>query len=216
MYSRYGNDPKRPVRLPEHYSGSAFSQRPTEPVTVSKREPAKPFLRGGVEEKASPTADRLLHADTIDQATDDLSANTAFPSDATVAANSAFTTDATGTANTNFISNAAGTANFAFDTDSSRTANTAFASNAAGTANTTVTAGASGEGDEREKKSSSSLSQKLFGTSPLNFSGLRRLLGGEGEEDHDRLLLLGLILLLSRTEGDSDILLWLSLLLLCG
>lgn len=192
MYSRYGNDPKRPVRLPEHYSGSAFSQRPTEPVTVSKREPAKPFLRGGVEEKASPTADRLLHADTIDQATDDLSANTAFPSDATVAANTAFTTDTAGTANTNFISNAAGTAN------------------------TTVTAGASGEGDEREKKTSSSLSQKLFGTSPLNFSGLRRLLGGEGEEDHDRLLLLGLILLLSRTEGDSDILLWLSLLLLCG
>ena len=219
MYSRYGNDPKRPVRLPEHYSGSAFSQRPTEPVTVSKREPAKPFLRGGVEEKASPTADRLLHADTIDQATDDLSTNTAFPSDATVATNSAFTTDTAvaantafttdtadtaGTANTNFISNAAGTANSAFATDSSRTANT------------TVTAGASGEGDEREKKTSSSLSQKLFGTSPLNFSGLRRLLGGEGEEDHDRLLLLGLILLLSRTEGDSDILLWLSLLLLCG
>ena len=225
MYSRYGNDPKRPVRLPEHYSGSAFSQRPTEPVTVSKREAAKPFLRGGVEEKASPTADRLLHADTIDQATDDLSANTAFTTDATVATNSAFTTD---TANTNFISNAAGTANSAFATDTAGTANTNFISNAAGTANfafatdssrtanTTVTAGASGEGDEREKKTSSSLSQKLFGTSPLNFSGLRRLLGGEGEEDHDRLLLLGLILLLSRTEGDSDILLWLSLLLLCG
>lgn len=63
MYSRYQDHSKRPVRLPEHYGGSAFSQKPTEPITVSKREPAKSFAKNGVEEKASPVADRLLRAE---------------------------------------------------------------------------------------------------------------------------------------------------------
>lgn len=181
MYSRYGNDTNRPIRLPDHYSGSAFSQRPTDPVTVSKREPAKPLPRGGVEEKVSPIADRLLHADTAGKES---------------ATESAFTTGAT---------NATGTA------DATGTANTAF------TTNTTDFSNDSEKEGEQERKSSLPPTHKLFGSSPINFAGLRRLLGGEGgDEDHDRLLLLGLILLLSRTEGDSDILLWLSLLLLCG
>ena len=65
MYSRYGNDAKRSVRLPEHYGGSAFSQQPTAPISVPKREPAKTFPRDGIGEKASPVADRLLRAESI-------------------------------------------------------------------------------------------------------------------------------------------------------
>ena len=226
MYSRYGNDANRPIRLPDHYSGSAFSQRPTDPVTVSKREPAKPLPRSGVEEKASPTADRLLHTDTSSEEIDALSTpatgttdatKSSFATGTTDATNSAFTTNTTGTTKTAFTANSAGTTDAAGTTNTAVPTKTAFATDSAGTTNTTDFSVASGEGGEQERKTSVSLPQKLFGSSPLNFAGLRRLLGGgEGEEDHDRLLLLGLILLLSRTEGDSDILLWLSLLLLCG
>ena len=68
---------------------------------------------------------------------------------------------------------------------------------------------------EEQAKPSSAIEKKTAAPA-INFEGLRRLLGGDGEGDKDRLLLLGLILLLSRTEGESDVLLWLSLLLLCG
>ena len=205
MYSRYGNDTNRPIRLPDHYSGSAFSQRPTDPVTVSKREPAKPLPRGGVEEKVSPIADRLLHADTAGK---ESATESAFTTGATNATESAFTT---GTARTTGTADAAGTTNSADTTFATGTTNTAF------TTNTTDFSNDSEKEGEQERKSSLPPTHKLFGSSPINFAGLRRLLGGEGgDEDHDRLLLLGLILLLSRTEGDSDILLWLSLLLLCG
>lgn len=199
MYSRYGNDTNRPIRLPDHYSGSAFSQRPTDPVTVSKREPAKPLPRGGVEEKVSPIADRLLHADTAGKES------------ATESAFTTGTTRTTGAADAADAADAAGTTNSADTTFATGTANTAF------TTNTTDFSNDSEKEGEQERKSSLPPTHKLFGSSPINFAGLRRLLGGEGgDEDHDRLLLLGLILLLSRTEGDSDILLWLSLLLLCG
>ncbi len=70
------------------------------------------------------------------------------------------------------------------------------------------------EGDGQTEKTTPS--ERSSASFPLNFAGLRRLLGGEGEGEQDRLLLLGLILLLSRSGEDSDILLWLSLLLLCG
>lgn len=199
MYSRYGNDTNRPIRLPDHYSGSAFSQRPTDPVTVSKREPAKPLPRGGVEEKVSPIADRLLHADTAGKESAAESAFATGTTRTTGAADAAGTTFATGTTNAADTTFATGTANIAFTT------------------NTTDFSNDSEKEGEQERKSSLPPTHKLFGSSPINFAGLRRLLGGEGgDEDHDRLLLLGLILLLSRTEGDSDILLWLSLLLLCG
>lgn len=199
MYSRYGNDTNRPIRLPDHYSGSAFSQRPTDPVTVSKREPAKPLPRGGVEEKVSPIADRLLHADTAGK------------EGATESAFTTGATNATGTTRTTGTADATGTTNSADSTFATGTANTAF------TTNTTDFSNDSEKEGEQERKSSLPPTHKLFGSSPINFAGLRRLLGGEGgDEDHDRLLLLGLILLLSRAEGDSDILLWLSLLLLCG
>ena len=159
MYSRYGDIPKRPVRLPEHYGGSAFSQKPTEAITVSKREPTKSYPHSGVEEKASPAANRLLHADAVPEETDDCLSYSDVP----------------------MIS-------------------------------TTVE-------DETEVKEDvpALAADKKTPVSPLNLEGIRRLFSGaDGEADHDRLLLLGLILLLSRTEGDSDILLWLSLLLLCG
>ena len=71
--------------------------------------------------------------------------------------------------------------------------------------------------EEKEETRSTPPTEKKPPSSLINFDGLRRLLGGgAGAGEQDRLLLLGLILLLSRTEGDSDILLWLSLLLLCG
>lgn len=71
--------------------------------------------------------------------------------------------------------------------------------------------------EEKEETRSIPPTEKKPPSSLINFDGLRRLIGGGvGAGEQDRLLLLGLILLLSRTEGDSDILLWLSLLLLCG
>ena len=73
MYSRYGENSNRPVRLPEHYGGSAFSQGPTEAITVTKREQAKPYL-GGVGEKASPIAERMLHADPPEELHEDAAA----------------------------------------------------------------------------------------------------------------------------------------------
>lgn len=158
MYSRYGNDAKRSVRLPEHYGGSAFSQQPTAPISVPKREPVKPFPRDGIGEKASPVADRLLRAESIGEKNTDIPEMPTVPD----------------------ISN---------------------------------------EEIEEEKETPTPSTEKKPIVSPFNFDALRRLFGGrEGEkrEDQDRLLLLGLILLLSRTEGDSDVLLWLSLLLLCG
>ena len=168
MYSRYGDDSRRHVRLPEHYGGSAFSQMPTAPATVSQKEFFRAPTRGGVEEKASPTADRFLRSEPSEEANND----------ATV--------------------------------ERAPTANAADLSNAAALEQTL---------DEAEKEAIPVSQEKDARSSAINFAGLRRLLGGvEGErgEDNDRLLLLGLILLLSRTEGDSDILLWLSLLLLCG
>lgn len=163
MYSRYGDHSKRPVRLPEHYGGSAFSpsqQLPTEPITVPKREQHRQFPRENIGEKASPIADRLLRAEAAEETTIDIPPET-------------------------------------FDVDTpERTAE---------------------QVDETEEKPSTSPVEKRTGIPPINFEGLRHLLGGgEGDADKDRLLLLGLILLLSRTEGDSDVLLWLSLLLLCG
>lgn len=160
MYSRYGNDSKRPVRLPEHYGGSAFSQQPTEPISVSKREPARAYPRGGVEEKASPVADRMLRADATEEIIDDVLPISPVPASSAVVDEMA-------------------------------------------------------EEKEAEQSPTHSTEKKLP-TSPINFEGIRRLLGGVGAGEQDRLLLLGLILLLSRSGEDSDILLWLSLLLLCG
>lgn len=70
MYSRYGDNSKRPVRLPEHYGGSVFSQSqqlPTEPVSVHKKESGRPFSKDGVSEKVSPVADRLLRAEAAQE-----------------------------------------------------------------------------------------------------------------------------------------------------
>lgn len=165
MYSRYGNDPKRPVRLPEHYGGSAFSQQPTAPITIPKREPTRPLSRDGIEEKASPVADRLLRADRPQEKTDDILPDVLDVPDI-------------------------------------------------------VDEIVEEKEEEKEKNEKTPTPpEKPSFTSPINFAGLRRLLGGKdggSGDDQDRLLLLGLILLLSRTEGESDILLWLSLLLLCG
>ncbi|MBE6699157.1 MAG: hypothetical protein E7584_02820 [Ruminococcaceae bacterium] len=165
MYSRYEDNSKRPIRLPEHYGGSAFSQQqqPTAAAKAPKREVPRTFSRDGVGEKASPVADRLLRAEAEQEKTNDISPVPSIP----------VITDVP-------------------DTPEDLT-------------------------EEKEEKSSTSPIEKKPTASPINFEGLRRLLGGgEGAGDKDRLLLLGLILLLSRTEGDSDILLWLSLLLLCG
>lgn len=155
MYSRYGNDPKRPVRLPEHYGGSTFSQQPTAPISIPKREPSPPLFRDGIEEKASPVADRFLRAERAEGEMTDVVPDT--PEEVVE------------------------------------------------------------EKKEIEEKEPTP-PQKSSTALPFNFGALRRLFGGkEGAgDDQDRLLLLGLILLLSRTEEDSDILLWLSLLLLCG
>ena len=155
MYSRYGDSAKRPVQLPEHYGGSAFSQQPTSSVSVPKREAPRTILREGVEEKASPIADRLLRAESIEEEAvpaplPDVEATPAVP-----------------------------------------------------------------EAPEENGKANA---EKAPLSMPFHFGALRRLLASKegGGEDQDRLLLLGLILLLSRTEGESDVLLWLSLLLLCG
>ena len=67
MYSRYGDNDKRPIRLPEHYGGSAFSQRSTEQPQIPKKEPVRSFPRDGVGEKASPVADRLLRSETAEK-----------------------------------------------------------------------------------------------------------------------------------------------------
>ena len=70
MYSRYGDNSKRPIRLPEHYGGSVFSQSqqlPTEPVSVHKKESGRPFSKDGVSEKVSPVADRLLRAEAAQE-----------------------------------------------------------------------------------------------------------------------------------------------------
>ncbi len=162
MYSRYGGDSNRSVRLPEHYGGSAFSQGPTEAITVAKREPPPSFLRGGIGEKASPTADRMLRAETIEEANDDVLPIPPTP-------------------------------DVANDITEEKEAQ-----------------------EQKEKQQPAPPIEKRPSASPINFEGLRRLLGGTGEGEQDRLLLLGLILLLSRSGEDSDILLWLSLLLLCG
>lgn len=152
MYSRYQDSGKRPVRLPEHYSGSTFSQKPTEPITVSKREMSRPYPREGIGEKASPVADRMLRAEAVEDEVFDVPAEPSPP-----------------------------------------------------------------EEEEIEKEEKPDLPPpKAAPSSPINFGALSRLFSGGGDGDQDRLLLLGLILLLSRTQGESDILLWLSLLLLCG
>lgn len=165
MYSRYGDNGKRPVRLPEHYGGSAFSQQPTNPIPIPKREAPRPILRDGIGEKASPVADRLLRAEALEKEGIDLPPAPDLP-----------------------------------DVSSKEII-------------------AEKEVEKEEEKKVPLPTEKMQPTSPLNFGALRRLFGakeGEEGEDKDRLLLLGLILLLSRSEGDSDVLLWLSLLLLCG
>ena len=161
MYSRYQDDPKRPVRLPEHYSGSAFSQRPTEPAYTPKREPSRPQKRNTIEEKVSPVADRLLRAEASEEKISDVPPVADIPAPPIHSEQTPLMEEDAPTV------------------------------------------------PEKEKPT---------GGLPINFSALRRLLGGEGDKDgeQDRLLLLGLILLLSRGQGDSDVLLWLSLLLLCG
>ncbi len=160
MYSRYGDNDKRPIRLPEHYGGSAFSQRSTAQPPIPKKEPVRSFPRDGVGEKASPIADRLLRSETAEERKIELPPEPSIPD---------------------------------------------------------IPSHPEEAIEEKEEKTPTPPIEKKPTTSPINFEGLRRLLGGgEGDGDKDRLLLLGLILLLSRTEGDSDILLWLSLLLLCG
>lgn len=160
MYSRYGDNAKRPVRLPEHYGGSAFSNTPTEPFSIPKKEPARFYAKDGIGEKASPVADRLLRAEAAEETANDLSSAPPILDAPSLPKETA---------------------------------------------------------EEKEEQTAVPPVEKKSAIAPINFEGLRRLLGGvEGDGDKDRLLLLGLILLLSRTEGDSDILLWLSLLLLCG
>lgn len=152
MYSRYGDNAQRSVRLPEHYGGSAFLQQPTEAVKVPKREPPKPLPREGIGEKASPVADRLLRSENLEA---EIPESTTFEE--------------------------------------------------------------SPEPQLPNEECNSLPSDEKTNPAPaFHFDTLRRLFGGEKGEDRDRLLLLGLILLLSRSEGESDILLWLSLLLLCG
>ena len=163
MYSRYGDNGNRSVRLPEHYGGSVFQQLPTEPIPVPKRELPRPYPRDGIGEKASPVADRLLRAEVEQEREVDVPSALNVPT--------------------------------MLD----------------------VPEAPKDLKDEKEEAPSSCSVDKKTTAFPIHFEGLRRLLGGEGGDgDRDRLLLLGLILLLSRTEGDSDVLLWLSLLLLCG
>ena len=73
MYSRYEDHSKRPVHLPEHYGGSAFSQQqqPTAAAKAPKREVPRTFSRDVVGEKASPVADRLLRAEAEQEQKDD-------------------------------------------------------------------------------------------------------------------------------------------------
>ena len=159
MYSRYEDKGKSPIRLPEHYGGSTFSQLPTEPISIPKREPPRPISREGIGEKASPIAERMMRAEVAEKESID-------PAPAV---------------------------------ESSSIHDEALL--------------------EEEEKKTPVVVEKTHLAPPFNFGALRRLFSskeGDGGEDQDRLLLLGLILLLSRTEGDSDILLWLSLLLLCG
>lgn len=162
MYSRYGDNSKRPIRLPEHYGGSAFSQQqqPTAAAKAPAREVPRTFSRDGIGEKASPVADHLLRAEAAREK------KIALPLEPPVS---------------------------------------------------NIPPLPEEREEENEETTPPPPIEKKPMAVPMNFEGLRRLLGGgEGDGDKDRLLLLGLILLLSRTEGDSDVLLWLSLLLLCG
>ena len=155
MYSRYGENPPKNIRLPEHYGGSAFSQKPNEAIVIPKKETPHIPTRESFGEKASPTAERFLRTD--------------IPTEKPIERDAVSLPEAPQAESLASV--------------------------------------------ETEEK------QKTPTAHPLHFDALRSLLGGkEGKlgEDSDRLLLLGLILLLSRTEGESDILLWLSLLLLCG
>lgn len=79
MYSRYQDNANRSVRLPEHYSGSTFSQKPTEPITVSKPEPARSRSREGIGEKVSPVADRMLRAEAGEDAVLDIPVEPSLP-----------------------------------------------------------------------------------------------------------------------------------------
>ena len=67
MYSRYGDNGKRSIRLPEHYGGSTFQQLPTEPIHVPKREVPRTYSRDGIGEKASPVAERLLRVEATEE-----------------------------------------------------------------------------------------------------------------------------------------------------
>lgn len=162
MYSRYGDDPQKSIRVPEHYGGSAFSQRPKESSAFVHKEIAKPSRQGDFLEKASPAADRLLRSDLPEEKIPDVPKLPDVP-----------------------------------EVSATAPENEAEPATSAEKTLTHVPAG---------------------GT--VNFAALRRLLDGKGDGgeqgDQDRLLLLGLILLLSRGQEESDILLWLSLLLLCG
>ena len=159
MYSRYGDDGKRPIRLPEHYGGSAFAQKRAETIPTRKAEVPRSIVRdGGGGEKISPTADRFLRVEKNEEPLPEPISHTP----------QAESTEAISLQKTEQVAAPA--------------------------------------------------PEKAVSAAGVSFEGLRRLFnGGIGAgEDQDRLLLLGLILLLSRNGGDSDILLWLSLLLWCG
>ena len=83
MYSRYvGDNSKRSIRLPEHYGGSAFSQRSNEPNSIPKKEPVRSFSGGGMGEKVSPVADRLLRAEGTEEKKTDAPSVPSTPMDA--------------------------------------------------------------------------------------------------------------------------------------
>lgn len=61
MYSRYSNRPEKPIRLPEHYSGCAFSDRhlPTDPPHPGVARPSPPPPPAfPPPERAKPTDER--------------------------------------------------------------------------------------------------------------------------------------------------------------
>ena len=149
MYSRYSNRSEKPIRLPEHYSGCAFSEyrseeAPTRAFGVAKPSPPPPKPPTVIQDTSTEEESFPLPIDPL--AEPSFAQGTSIPINANVP----------------------------------------------------------------EKKEST-------------LPAMKHLLGGFGKGlsfskglDFDQLLILGLILLLSHTEQDSDIVWWLGLLLLCG